>query len=183
MEADDVLREIEAAFRRRGGDAYGEGVSQTEHALQAAWRAEQAGSAPALVAAALLHDIGHLLHDLPDDIAEQGIDSEHEKLASAWLSQYFDVAVSEPVRLHVEAKRYLCTARPDYHECLSEASKLSLRLQGGPLSPEAATRFAAGPHAEAAVVLRCWDDEAKQAGLATPPLDHFLPYVRAALSR
>jgi phosphonate degradation associated HDIG domain protein len=180
---DRALYEIRAAFARRGGDAYGEGVTQLEHALQAAWLAEKEGASPALLAAALLHDIGHMLHDFPDDVAEQGLDTEHEKLASAWLSQFFGMEVSEPVRLHVDAKRYLCTAEPGYWDRLSDASKLSLRLQGGPLPPPAAARFAAGPHAQAAVGLRRWDDEAKVVGLATPDLEHFLPCVAAVVRR
>jgi [1-hydroxy-2-(trimethylamino)ethyl]phosphonate dioxygenase len=178
-----VLDAIRTAFARRGGDAYGEGVTQLEHALQAAWVAEKEGAAPTLVAAALLHDIGHLLHELPEDVAEQGIDAEHEKLASAWLSQYFGPALSEPVRLHVDAKRYLCTAEPGYWDRLSEASKLSLRLQGGPLSPPAAERFAAGTYADAAVAVRRWDDEAKVVGLTTPDLEHFLPRAAELVRR
>jgi [1-hydroxy-2-(trimethylamino)ethyl]phosphonate dioxygenase len=178
-----VLDAIRTAFAHRGGDAYGEGVTQLEHALQAAWLAEKEGAAPALVAAALLHDIGHMLHELPEDIAEQGIDAEHEKLASAWLSQYFGPALSEPVRLHVDAKRYLCTAEPGYWDRLSEASKLSLRLQGGPLPPAAAERFAAGAYADAAIAVRRWDDEAKVVGLATPGLEHFLPAVGHLIRR
>jgi phosphonate degradation associated HDIG domain protein len=158
-------------------------VTQLEHALQAAWLAEKEGAAPALIAAALLHDIGHLLHDLPEDIAEQGIDAEHEKLASAWLSQSFGTEVTEPVRLHVDAKRYLCAAVPGYRERLSEASKLSLKLQGGPLAPAAAERFAAGPNADAAIAVRRWDDEAKVVGLATPALEHFMPHLEAAARR
>ena len=94
----------------------------TEHSLQAAWLAEQDGQAPPLIVAALLHDIGHLLHDLPEDIADQGIDSQHESLASAWLSQYFSPAVSEPVRLHVAAKRFLCASEAGYLTALSPAS-------------------------------------------------------------
>src|SRR5262249_32499223 len=111
---DAAIAAIDAAFRRRGGDHYGEGVSQQEHALQAAWLAEREGASPALIVAALLHDIGHLLHDLPDDVADQDIDTEHESLGSAWLSQYFGPEVSEPVRLHVAAKRYLCATEPGY---------------------------------------------------------------------
>ena len=129
-EADSVIAEIRGLFSRRGGDQYGEGVTQREHALQAAAAAEGDGAPDAQIAAALLHDIGHLMHDLPDDIADRGIDTKHESLASAWLSQHFGPEVSEPVRLHVAAKRYLCRTEPDYWSRLSAASKQSLALQG-----------------------------------------------------
>jgi len=178
-----VFAEIEAAFARRGAESYGEGVTQFEHALQTGWLAERAGALPALVSAALLHDIGHMLHRLPEDIAEQGIDAQHESIGSAWLSRHFGPEVSEPVRLHVEAKRYLSAAEPGYFDRLSEASKLSLRLQGGPHRPEAARHFLGQPYAEAAVEVRRWDDEAKIVGLRTPDLAHFAPLIEASARR
>jgi phosphonate degradation associated HDIG domain protein len=181
MSADNLLLQIRSAFDRRGGETYGEGVSQTDHALQAAWLAQQAGAPPSLIVASLLHDIGHLIHDLPEDIAEQGIDTEHESLGSAWLSRYFGPAVTEPVRLHVEAKRYLCIAEPGYFERLSEASVLSLKLQGGAHKAEEAKAFAVELYAEAAVKLRHWDEEAKVVGMKTPSLIHFEPLIRASL--
>ncbi len=179
----DVVAEIFALFARRGGNHYGEGVTQTEHALQAALAAEKAGAPMVLVTAALLHDVGHLLQDAPEDIAEQGIDTEHESVGSAWLSRLFEPGVSEPVRLHVSAKRYLCRAESGYWELLSPASKLSLELQGGPFSPAEAAAFRARPHAEAAIALRRWDDEAKVLGLETPPLVHYKHVLAASLNR
>ena len=173
--------EIFALYRRRGGASYGEGVTQSEHALQAGWLAEKAGAAPELIAATLLHDIGHLLHDLPEDIAEQGVDTRHEALASAWLSQHFGPAVSEPVRLHVAAKRYLCAVEPGYVDALSDASILSLSLQGGAMSKEEAAAFGALLCSSEAVQIRRWDDEAKQIGLETPGFEHFRPFLEAAL--
>lgn len=178
-----VFAEIAAAFERRGRESYGEGVTQLEHALQTAWLAERAGAAPALLSAALLHDIGHMLHALPEDIAERGVDAQHESIGSAWLSRHFGPAVSEPVRLHVEAKRYLAAAEPGYFDRLSEASKLSLRLQGGPHEPDAARRFLDQPYAEAAAQVRRWDDEAKIMGLRTPDLAHFAPLIAAPARR
>jgi phosphonate degradation associated HDIG domain protein len=171
-------------FRERGDTAYGgEAVSQTEHALQAAWAAEKAGAGSALVAAALLHDVGHLLHHLGDGCAAKGLDDAHEDLGARWLERYFGPDVTEPVRLHVPAKRCLCALEPGYFEKLSPASVLSLQLQGGPFSPEEAQRFRAGPHAEAALALRRWDEEAKVPGLRTPGLEHFRPHLEAALAR
>jgi gamma-butyrobetaine dioxygenase len=176
-----ALDDIRAAFARRGAETYGEGVSQLEHALQCAACAERDGAGPGLIAATLLHDIGHLIHDLPADIADQGIDTQHESLGSAWLSQHFGPEVTEPVRLHVAAKRYLATVEPGYFELLSPASVQSLQLQGGPMSAEECRRFAAEPFADDAIKLRRWDDEGKVVGLATPALDHFARHLSASL--
>jgi phosphonate degradation associated HDIG domain protein len=178
-----ALDEIRAAFAGRGGDTYGEGVSQLEHALQCAACAERDGAAPALIAATLLHDIGHLIHNLPQDIADRGIDAQHESLGSAWLSRHFGPDVTEPVRLHVAAKRYLATTERGYFDLLSPASVQSLHLQGGSMSVEERVRFAAERFAEDAVKLRRWDDEGKIVGVRTPGLDHFERYVDASLRR
>jgi [1-hydroxy-2-(trimethylamino)ethyl]phosphonate dioxygenase len=176
-----ALDEIRAAFDKRGGDTYGEGVSQLEHALQCAACAERDGAAPALIAATLLHDIGHLIHNLPQDIADQGVDTQHESLGSAFLSQHFGMEVTEPVRLHVAAKRYLATTEQGYYDLLSAASVQSLKLQGGLMSPAETARFAAERHAQDAIKLRRWDDEGKSVGAKTPDLGHFETYVKASL--
>jgi phosphonate degradation associated HDIG domain protein len=178
MSADDPVEFVMRLFKERGDAAYiGEPVSQSEHALQTAWAAEQAGAGSALVAAALLHDIGHLLHDLPEDCALDGIDDAHEVRGARWLVQHFGPDVTEPVRLHVPAKRYLCSTDPSYLGQLSEASVLSLKLQGGPFTPEEVAAFRNLPHAEAAVALRRYDEQAKVRGLATPNLEHFRPFL------
>lgn len=176
-----ALDEIRAAFAGRGGDTYGEGVSQLEHALQCAACAERDGASPALIAATLLHDIGHLIHDLPQDIADRGIDAQHESLGSAFLSQHFGPDVTEPVRLHVAAKRYLAATERGYFELLSPASVQSLQLQGGLMSMEERARFAAERFAEDAIRLRRWDDEGKVVGMATPDLDHFERFLKASM--
>lgn len=176
-----ALEAIRAAFDRRGVEHYGEGVSQLEHALQCAACAERDGASPALIAATLLHDIGHLIHDLPVDIADRGIDAQHESLGSAFLSQYFGPDVTEPVRLHVAAKRYLATVEPGYFDLLSPASVQSLHLQGGLMKADESARFADERYAEDAVKLRRWDDEGKIVGAKTPDLAHFEQYVSAAL--
>ena len=177
-----VTGEILRLFELRGDSAYGrEAVSQRDHALQAAYFARQAGGSPALVVAALLHDVGHLLHDLPDDAPDRGVDDRHEELAAHWLAERFGPEVVEPARLHVEAKRYLCAAEPGYHDALSEPSRISLRLQGGPMSPDEAERFRSSPHAEAAVALRRCDDSAKVPGLAVPGVEEYIPWIERAL--
>jgi predicted HD phosphohydrolase len=153
----------------------------TEHMLQSAYAAEQDRAAPTLVAAALLHDYGHFIHDLPEDCAEQGIDSEHEEVARAFLSRYFVDAVVEPIQMHVAAKRYLCAVDPAYLDALSPASILSLHLQGGPLSPAEVEAFERSPYAKDAVRLRKYDDRGKTAGAWTPDLEHYRPYLEAAL--
>ncbi len=181
--ADTVWSEIEAIFARRGDDSYGEGVSQLAHALQCAALAERRRAPASEIVAALLHDIGHLIHDLPDTIADAGIDTEHESLGSAWLSQHFDEAVSDPVRLHVAAKRYLCAVEPGYLAALSPASVLSLRLQGGPMNEALQDAFRREPAHEAAIRLRRLDDEGKDPAMATPPLGHFRRYVEETVRR
>ena len=176
-----ALDDIRAAFAKRGADSYGEGVSQLEHALQCGACAERDGASPALITATLLHDIGHLLHDLPQDIADQGIDTEHESLGSAWLSQHFGPDVTEPVRLHVAAKRYLATVEKGYYELLSAASIQSLKLQGGLMSPEETRKYEAERFAADGIKLRRWDDEGKIVGASTPDLTHFERFVSRAL--
>ncbi|MBV9785475.1 MAG: HD domain-containing protein [Acidisphaera sp.] len=178
----DIVSDLLDLVAERGRAAYGrEAVSQYEHAVQTALLAEQAGATPELITAALLHDVGHMIHDEGERPAEHDIDALHEGLGEAYLRRWFGAAVTEPVRLHVAAKRYLCAVDVRYRARLSPASEHSLRLQGGPFEAAAATAFRAGPHAEAAIALRRWDDEAKVPGLAMPDLRHFEPALRAAL--
>ncbi len=170
--------EIVSLFALHGNSQYGgEGVSQREHALQAALLAESEDAAPELIVAALLHDVGHLLHDLPDDAPEQGIDDRHEASASHFLRKLFPAAVVEPVRMHVDAKRYLCAVDPSYLNLLSGPSIVSLGLQGGPMSSEEVEQFRSNPHWESAVRLRRWDDAAKVTDLPTPSVEYFAKYM------
>lgn len=183
MNRSEVADEIARLFETRGGSMYGgEGVTQLEHALQAAALAESNGADAATIAAALLHDVGHVLHDLPDDAPDQGVDDVHEELGDRWLKKYFGPKVSEPVRMHVEAKRYLCAVEPQYQDQLSPPSVQSLMLQGGPFTAEQAREFERHPLFEQAVMVRRWDDEAKVPELETPNLEHFLQYVREVVS-
>ncbi|MBD0337588.1 MAG: HD domain-containing protein [Cyanobacteria bacterium Co-bin13] len=166
----------------QGHAQYGsEAVSQLQHALQCAALAEAANRSPDLITACLLHDIGHLLHNLGETVAERGVDDRHEYRAMPVLETLFNPAVTEPIRLHVAAKRYLCAVNPIYWEGLSPASKLSLELQGGVYSPEEAAAFIRQPYAKEAVQLRIWDDRAKVPNLKTPDLSHFEPILMACL--
>ena len=177
-----IFEQILKMFADNGGSMYGgEAVTQEEHALQAAHLARQQGADHALVAAALLHDVGHLLHDLPDDAPDQGIDDVHEELAAKWLRDHFVPEVVEPVRMHVDAKRYLCAVEPDYLGSLSEPSIQSLKLQGGPMTEEEVANFRTSPHYDAAVKLRRWDDGAKVAGLEVPSLADYQEELLASM--
>jgi gamma-butyrobetaine dioxygenase len=179
-----VVAAIYRLFAYGGRAAYfGEPVSQADHALQAAHRAETAGAPDALVVAALLHDVGHLLHGLPEDAADRGVDARHEDGGAAWLAGYFGPEVVDPIRLHVAAKRYLCAVDPDYLGRLTPASLRSLGLQGGPFDAAGVAAFEREPFHCEAVRLRRWDDAAKVPGLPVPGLDHYRARVAAVLRR
>lgn len=169
------LSDICVLFARKGGRAYdGEPVTQLEHALQTAMRAEEDGAAPPLIAAALLHDLGHLLNDQGESPTLRGVDDLHQYVALPFLRVLFPADVLTPIQLHVDAKRYLCATRDGYFEALSADSKRSLVLQGGVFTPDEARTFIAQPFAEDAVRVRLWDDLAKVEGAITPPLAHFV---------
>ena len=174
-----TIEEIEGVFALKGRDQYsGEPVTQIEHALQSAALAEADGASDALVTAALLHDLGHMLHDIPGTPSLRGFDDVHQFRALPFLRGTFDNPVLDPIRLHVDAKRYLCAVRPHYYDALSDDSKRSLMLQGGTFTPAKAQAFISQPGAEDAVRLRLWDDAAKTPGVETPSLAHFLARAR-----
>lgn len=176
------LKLLVQTLRDRGHEQYGsEAVSQLEHALQCATLAAAANSPGRLIVASLLHDIGHLTHDLGEDAAERGIDDRHEHRATGLLKQLFGPAVAEPVKLHVNAKRYLCAVDQDYWASLSPASQTSLELQGGIYTPAEAEVFLSQPFAPDAVALRRWDDCAKDPQCKTPGLDHFAALLESCL--
>jgi len=169
------LADIERLFRDHGGIEYsGEGVTQLEHALQAAHLAEAEGAGDELVTAAFLHDLGHLLNLQGETPTERGIDDQHQYYAIPFLRPLFPPAVIEAIRLHVEAKRALCALEPGYFDALSEDSKRSLALQGGIHSPGEAQAFLGKPGAKDAMRVRRWDDQAKTPGASTPPIGHYL---------
>jgi phosphonate degradation associated HDIG domain protein len=166
-------------FARRGGEQYsGEPVTQLEHALQSAMQAEDEGADDELVTAALLHDLGHLVHDLGETPTLRGIDDAHQYLAVPFLRGLFSERVIGAISGHVDAKRYLCATRDGYYEALSDDSKRSLKLQGGIFDARQAQDFIGKPGSPEAVRLRIWDDLAKREGLPTPSLGHFLARAR-----
>lgn len=170
-----ALGDIEKLFRDHGHIEYsGENVTQLEHALQAARRAETEDAGDTLVTAALLHDLGHLLNLQGDSPTTRGIDDQHQYYAIPFLRPLFPPAVIEAIRLHVDAKRALCALEHEYYEALSIDSKRSLTLQGGIFSRAQADAFMAKPFAADAVRVRRWDDAAKVPGHPTPPLSHYL---------
>jgi phosphonate degradation associated HDIG domain protein len=170
----NIADEILAIYQKGGSSAYfGESVSMTEHALQAAFFARAAGAPPGLIVAALLHDIGHLIDDVPGDIADWITDAHHEQVGSRWLARRFRPEVSEPVRLHVPAKRYLLATDAEYFAKLSPASVITLKLQGGPMAAHEVATFETELFYQDAVRVRQWDDQGKVAGLKTPGLGDY----------
>jgi phosphonate degradation associated HDIG domain protein len=173
-----LLEPLVAIYRDKSWRRYGlSRVTQLEHALQGGLLAEQAGRPAHLIVATLLHDVGHMIHDLGESPAAEGVDDRHQRLGADFLSQWFGLDVTTPVRLHVAAKRYLCHAEAGYEAGLSDDSVRSLRLQGGAMNAAEAERFRDTRGFEDAVELRRYDDLAKVAGLPTPAFDHFLPYL------
>ena len=164
------LEEVLALFERWGTERYDESVTQLAHALQSAALARADGADDALVAAALLHDVGHLL-ELAEGRFRAEVDPRHEDTGAAYLAPLLPPSVTRPIALHVLAKRYLCAVDPVYARALSAGSKASLVRQGGPMEPAEAVAFEARPGWADAVALRRWDDRAKELDLDTGPLD------------
>lgn len=182
MTADsDPIRRIASLFAAEGARGYpGEPVSQAAHLLQAASLAESAGAPPALVAAALLHDVGHFTGLIGHDLM-RGRDSRHAEAGADWLAQWFGPEVTGPVRLHVAAKRYLCAVEPGYLAGLSPASRRTLSVQGGPMPEPEMAGFEAHPQAGAALRLRRWDDAARDPAAAPPAFGYYQPLLRRLL--
>jgi phosphonate degradation associated HDIG domain protein len=178
------LNDIRGLFEQYGALAYsGEPVSQLEHALQSGALAEEEGASDELVAAAFLHDLGHLLNLQGETPTGRGIDDLHQYFALPFLRPVLSDAVLEPIRLHVDAKRCLCAIDDAYFGRLSADSVRSLALQGGVFSQDEADVFLKKPYAEDALRLRKWDDRAKEANRPTPELDHYLGVVERVMQR
>jgi gamma-butyrobetaine dioxygenase len=164
------LDEVLTLFERWGPQRYDESVTQLAHALQTATLAQADGADDALVAAALLHDVGHLL-ELADGRFRAAVDGRHEDVGAAYLAPLLPTSVTAPIALHVAAKRYLCAVDPAYAAALSDGSAASLVRQGGPMTRSEVTAFEARPRWADAVALRRWDDAAKVLDLDVGPLD------------
>jgi gamma-butyrobetaine dioxygenase len=169
---------IAGLFASEGAAEYlGEPVTQAAHMLQAAALAEKEGAPPALIAAALLHDVGHFHGTVTGHDLMRGTDNRHSHTGAGWLAQWFGPEVTEPVRLHVAAKRYLCATEPGYAATLSPASVYTLGVQGGPMQGAELAEFEASPYAAAAVRVRRWDDQAKDPHAPAPGFSHFRPLL------
>lgn len=172
MTEDRVDRAL-APLIRCGAQTYGEAITQYAHAVQCAQLAREHGCGPAMIAAALLHDVGQFLDDAGNAAEAEGRDGQHEETGAAFLRDFFGPEVTEPVRLHVAAKRYLCASDPHYRAGLSAASELSLQVQGGPMSAAECAVFESHPFFADALLLRRIDDAGKRPGWAVPPLESY----------
>ena len=176
---DTIVAFLADIFERRGGEEYlGEPVTMAEHMLQAATLAEENGQDEAIIVAALLHDIGHFTSEFGTFSMDDTEDRFHEAAGATVLERFFPSVVTDCVRHHVAAKRYLCATRPEYLKRLSEASVHSLKLQGGPMSAEEVAAFEANPNLGSIVQVRYLDDAGKRADMPTPSFSHFAPMVQ-----
>jgi gamma-butyrobetaine dioxygenase len=176
-----IVDEIFDLFARFGSGFYGENVSLERHMLQTALMAQSLGAPQNVVVAALLHDIGYFLQPDSETSIEEARNIEHEALGAAWLSRAFDLDVTAPIALHVQAKRYLCAVEPDYFEHLSEASRLSLAVQGGVMSEIEVVAFAKDTAFEGALLLRRCDDRGKDVAMQSQSIERFRGLLTAAL--
>jgi predicted HD phosphohydrolase len=177
MNDNDVLQQISTAFEACGHLDYGERISMEEHMLQTAWIAERDGADIRTVVASLLHDYGHLVCNMPNNTFEQGDDNFHEDIGADAMSAWFDDDIVSAVRLHVAAKRYLCAANPGYFDKLSKASKVTLVIQGGPMSDGEMRAFESNPAHKLAIRVRVYDDQGKDPQLERPGLEHYFPKI------
>ncbi len=166
-------------FARRGGEEYlGEPVTMAEHMLQGAFLAEQQGEPEIIIVAALLHDIGHFTSEFGTFSMDDTHDKHHEEAGAAVLERFFPTLVIDCVRYHVAAKRYICATDPAYFGNLSAASIHSLKLQGGPMTPDEVREFERNPNFKQIVRVRHLDDAGKIAEMKTPSFAHYAPMVQ-----
>ncbi len=182
LNPNNIVPYLADIFLRRGSESYlGESVTMSQHMLQAAQIAEQEGESTSVIVAALLHDIGHYTGEFPEDYIEQGMDNRHQLAGAAVLEKFFHADVVEPVRWHVETKRYLCAVDDGYFACLSGASVETLKLQGGPFDSDQIAEFEQNPYLDTIIRVRKYDDAAKDPLKMTPPIEHYLPMIQGLL--
>ena len=188
----DVIEALSGLFTRSAAISYGDGqVSMCAHMLQSGMLAEQADAPPELTVAALLHDVGHFGTDFPEEFGddhhtlmqEARKDRRHQEAGANLLAPFFGPEVAEPIRLHVSAKRYLCSIEPSYEKLLSKTTRHTLTLQGGPMTKAEVAEFATQDFASDAVQMRRWDDLAVVGEAKTPDFDHFRPLLADFLAR
>lgn len=180
----NIVAFIADIFERRGAESYlGEDVTMSQHMLQAAALAETDGDSEEMIAAALLHDIGHYTNEFPAEELMRGTNNHHDEAGATVLERFFPPLVVACVRGHVAAKRYLCAIRPDYLGELSEASVYTLNLQGGPMGPEEVEVFAENPFFDAILATRYRDDGAKDAAVTPPAFAHYAPILQRVIDR
>lgn len=178
LDASTIVDFIADIFSRRGAESYlGEQVTMSQHMLQAAQLAEQAGASETVITAALLHDIGHYTNEFPDDALAQGTNNLHEEAGARVLAPFFPTTVTDCILHHVAAKRYLCATDPGYFAQLSPASVHTLNLQGGPMDNAEVAAFKKEPNLDAIVQVRIWDDLGKDPAITTPGFDHYAPMI------
>lgn len=178
-----VIDFIHQQFIESGHVAYGERISMAEHMMQSAYFAEKKNGTRELVVAAFLHDFGHLILGLPEDITKNGIDGFHEDIGADFLRPYLPSSILDPIQLHVAAKRYLCTVKPGYMAKLSQASKDTLHVQGGLMSEQEVNQFEAEPYFKDAIQVRLFDDLGKEEALVHPSLDYYLALTEQCLTQ
>lgn len=182
IDANNIVDYIADIFSRRGAESYlGEEVSMAQHMLQTAQEAELARAGPELIVAALLHDIGHYANEIPDSVLMKGTDNYHEEAGANFLADYFSLSVTEPIRQHVAAKRYLCATDPEYFSRLSEASVYTLGVQGGPMSPDEVEEFERTPFLESCIKVRKWDEAGKDPNKKHPDFSYYQGLVQSMI--
>ena len=184
IDANNIVDYIADVFARRGAESYlGEDVTMAQHMLQAAQSAERSQASSDLIVAALLHDIGHYSNEIPDSALMQGTNNYHEEAGANFLAEFFPLSVTEPIRHHVAAKRYLCATDPEYLSRLSEASVYTLKVQGGPMNPDEIAAFEKLPYLDSCIQMRIWDDEGKDPDRPHPDFSHYRDLVQNLVQR
>lgn len=184
IDANNIVDYIADVFERRGAESYlGEEVSMAQHMLQAAQEAEISQADPELIVAALLHDIGHFSNEIPNSVLMKGTNNYHAEAGANFLADYFPRSVTEPIRQHVAAKRYLCATDPQYLSRLSEASVYTLKVQGGPMNPKEVAEFEKSPYLDNYIRVRVWDDAGKDPDKSHPDFSHYRELVQSLVQR